>query len=159
MDAKQTPISQIYQVLQKLLGLHRQLLETVRMEREALTSADLKGIQEAAYAKEALIETIRQQESIRLRALGELSSQWNRPLKDLSLPNLIIAVQASDPKFADPAKGDFTLKPDSPALALGFEPFDLHAAGVRPEQAKSPLTTWLAKPRSAPRAFPPKPAK
>ena len=37
----------------------------------------------------------------------------------------------ADPKFADPAHGDFTLAPDSPALALGFRPFDWRAAGVR----------------------------
>jgi hypothetical protein len=65
----------------------------------------------------------------------------------------------ADPRFTDPANGDFTLKPDSPALALGFQPLDLRAAGARRDQTKGPLAAWLAKPRSAPRAFPPKPAK
>ena len=36
-----------------------------------------------------------------------------------------------DPKFADPARGDFTLAPDSPAFALGFEAFDGKTAGPR----------------------------
>ncbi len=31
----------------------------------------------------------------------------------------------ADPMFVDPDNGDFTLKPDSPALKLGFEPIDL----------------------------------
>jgi Right handed beta helix region len=65
----------------------------------------------------------------------------------------------ADPQFSDPAKGDFSLKTDSPALALGFQPLDLRAAGVRREQAKGSLTAWLAKPRTTPRVFPPKPAK
>ncbi len=65
----------------------------------------------------------------------------------------------ADPRFVDPTKGDFTLKPDSPALALGFQPLDLRASGVRRDQANGPLAAWLAKPRSAPRVFPPKPAK
>ena len=30
----------------------------------------------------------------------------------------------ADPLFADPYSGDFTLRADSPALALGFQPFD-----------------------------------
>jgi hypothetical protein len=40
--------------------------------------------------------------------------------------NSIIA----DPLFVDPAKHDFHLKPDSPALELGFVPFDYAQAGV-----------------------------
>jgi hypothetical protein len=38
----------------------------------------------------------------------------------------------ADPKFTDLAQGDYTLRPDSPALPLGFQPFDLRGAGVRP---------------------------
>jgi hypothetical protein len=37
----------------------------------------------------------------------------------------------ADPKFANPAKDDFTLAPDSPALKLGFKPFDLRGVGPR----------------------------
>ena len=36
----------------------------------------------------------------------------------------------ADPKFVDPTQGDFRLKSDSPALALGFVPFDSTQAGV-----------------------------
>jgi len=37
----------------------------------------------------------------------------------------------ADPLFVDPDKGDFTLKPDSPALKLGFQQIDLSAVGTR----------------------------
>lgn len=37
----------------------------------------------------------------------------------------------ADPKFVDPAKGDWRLKPDSPALKLGFKPWDYSLSGRR----------------------------
>ncbi|MDD5705852.1 MAG: hypothetical protein PHR35_07995, partial [Kiritimatiellae bacterium] len=37
----------------------------------------------------------------------------------------------ADPGFTNPEAGDFTLSPDSPALALGFKPFDLSTVGPR----------------------------
>ena len=36
----------------------------------------------------------------------------------------------ADPLFVDPEHGDWTLRPESPALKLGFKPFDWTRAGV-----------------------------
>ncbi|MCC9654566.1 right-handed parallel beta-helix repeat-containing protein [Rhodopirellula sp. JC737] len=40
---------------------------------------------------------------------------------------------AVDPLFVDPANGDFRLRPDSPALKLGFVPIDLSKIGLEHE--------------------------
>jgi hypothetical protein len=38
----------------------------------------------------------------------------------------------ADPLFVDPWRGDFRLRPRSPAAKLGFEPWDFSAVGPRP---------------------------
>jgi hypothetical protein len=40
---------------------------------------------------------------------------------------------AADPRFVDPAKDDYRLMPESPALKLGFQPIDATQIGPRSE--------------------------
>ncbi|GAB4460623.1 MAG: right-handed parallel beta-helix repeat-containing protein [Armatimonadaceae bacterium] len=54
----------------------------------------------------------------------------------------------ADPRFVAPERGDFTLKPDSPALKLGFRPIDIRKAG---------RLTGKPYDRNVPSAFPPPP--
>ena len=54
----------------------------------------------------------------------------------------------ADPKFKDAAQGDYTLLPDSPALAHGFTQIDMSTVGPRP--AARPLLTAPSPPPSRP---------
>jgi len=69
---------------------------------------------------------------------GRTFAEWQAQGQDA---HSIIA----DPLFVDPEHGDFTLKPDSPALALGFKPIDLSEVGLYGE------SEWVEKPRRIPR--------
>lgn len=37
----------------------------------------------------------------------------------------------ADPMFVDMANGDYRLRPESPALKLGFQPIDVSKIGIR----------------------------
>lgn len=95
------PLDEIYASLQRLIGLHRQLVENVRLEREALVSADLKAIQDCTVAKQGIIESIRQAEAARMKGIGELAAKWRRPLRELSLGQIVIALQGTDLEGAE----------------------------------------------------------
>jgi flagellar biosynthesis/type III secretory pathway chaperone len=97
----------IFQALSQLTGLHRQLLDLVRTEREALIAADLKVIQDVTVAKQGLIESIAQAESARLKSVGDLAMLWKRPFRELTLPNLIIAIQGDDAKSAEQLRSTY----------------------------------------------------
>jgi len=67
-----------------------------------------------------------------VRPAGLSLEDWQKKGHD---KNSIIA----DPLFLDPENFDFRLKPDSPAVKLGFKPFDYGKAGVYSDPA------WLEK--------------
>jgi hypothetical protein len=94
-------VTEIYQAIQKLIGFHRQLLEAVRGEREALVDANIKAIQDAVARKQGLIEEIRLVELSRVRATQELAQIWHKDPSELSLNQLIIIVQGRDLKLAE----------------------------------------------------------
>ncbi len=59
-----------------------------------------------------------------VRPLGMSFAEWQEQGLDR---HSVVA----DPLFADPEHGDFTLRPESPAFALGFQPIDVSAVGPR----------------------------
>jgi hypothetical protein len=100
-------LGEFFQTLQKLVGQHRQLLEIVRAERENLVQADHKAIQAIIQRKQDSIELIGKTESLRIKQIAELASEWGKPAIDLSLPKLILHVQAFDPKMAEALRSSF----------------------------------------------------
>lgn len=94
-------LEKIHELLQKLVGLHRQLIETVRAERSALEQVDVKAVQEAVYAKELLIHSLKETELERIRRMAALAASWKPPLVDVSLNQFILFLQGRDKEAAD----------------------------------------------------------
>lgn len=101
-----TPVSseildRIYTTLQRMLGLHRQLYDICKMEREAIINVDLKAVAEQTSAKELVIETIRQAEAERIRESAKLSVEWGVPLASLTLNFIIREIEPRDAKRSE----------------------------------------------------------
>lgn len=94
-------LGQVYQNLSKMLGLQRRLLELVRVERESLVQADRQVLAKIVQLKQNLVEEIYQAESERLKLTGDLAVWLKRPLRELTLPQLIIVIQGIDLKLAE----------------------------------------------------------
>jgi hypothetical protein len=63
-------------------------------------------------------------------AMYDTIADWQNPAKyNRDVHSLFNA----DPLFTNPDGGDFTLAPNSPALGLGFVPFDVSDAGILPD--------------------------
>jgi flagellar biosynthesis/type III secretory pathway chaperone len=91
-----THLENLYTCLQRMLGLHRQLYETCKLEREAFVAADVKLIAEQTHAKELIIEKIKQTESERIRISMFLSVEWKVPVQELTLNYIIKEVEPED---------------------------------------------------------------
>lgn len=65
-------------------------------------------------------------------------SEWDAWKKKGADIHTIVA----DPLFADPASGDYRLRPESPAYDIGFEPFPLDGFGLKPDPLRA---SWPVK--------------
>lgn len=88
-------LEQLKNLLSRLIGLHRQLLDLLRLEKEALVLSDKPAIEEAALAKDACLQAIGQTERDRVRLIGELALSWKRPVTQLTLTTIIQELEQS----------------------------------------------------------------
>jgi hypothetical protein len=92
---------ELLQQLQALLTLHRQLLDLLRAEREALIAADIEQIESHALQKQGLLDLIVRADDLRLKLVAALAEHERRDPKGLTLSQIAILAQASDIKLGD----------------------------------------------------------
>lgn len=96
-----TLLKALREVLNKQIGHHRQLLETVRQEEQALLEADLKELQEITYAKDVIIHSIHQTELERRDISEKVRLAFQLDEQDFSLSQIILEVQKRNTQEAD----------------------------------------------------------
>ena len=87
----------LHESLQELIGLHRQMYETVKLENEAITNADLKLTYDATATKETLIHWIHRAEIGRQAIVYTLAQDEKLSTTAPSLRELILYFQTSAP--------------------------------------------------------------
>lgn len=101
-------LEKLYICLSRMVGLHRQLYEVCKQEREAFVAADTKQILENTAAKELVIETVRHAEADRIRISNVIANLWHRPLSDLTLNFIIREIEPMDSKGAERFRSSLT---------------------------------------------------
>lgn len=103
-DKARHAINGIYESLQKLVGLHRRLLDLVRSERDALIQADIRVIEEITLSKQALIDAVRREEARRVALVTELSAcgGWEGTRAgELTVTAIVLRIQGDELRIAD----------------------------------------------------------
>lgn len=103
----ETRLAELYQALQKLITHHRQLLEAVRAEREALAQADLLAIQKSTYEKESIVESIRLAEASRVQITSAIEVLMGQPEGALKLSVIVRDSQRYDQKISNDLQASY----------------------------------------------------
>ncbi len=65
-------VQSLIKLIQRLVGTYRQLMDGVRLERDAIANADIKHLNEVVLNKEGVIETIRSIERERVASVNKI---------------------------------------------------------------------------------------
>jgi len=69
-----TGSNELIYILEKLVGLHRGLVDLLREEYGHMTAVDVKGISETAQSKEAFLAEIWNHEQLRIKTVAKLAA-------------------------------------------------------------------------------------
>ena len=94
-------LTELHQNLQRLLALHRQLLELLRRERDALVGADAAAIEDRALEKQGVLDQIAFYDNERRKLLGLVGTTARVAADQLTLSRVAIIAQGVQLKMGE----------------------------------------------------------
>lgn len=94
-------LTELHQNLQKLLSLHRQLLELLRRERDALVGADAAAIEDRAMEKQGVLDQIAFYDNERRKLLALVGTSARVAADQLTLSRVAIIAQGVQVKMGE----------------------------------------------------------
>ena len=88
--------NELYHILEKLVALHRNLVDVLREEYVHMGAVDLNGLAETARTKEVLLSEVWNLEQLRLKISATLAGVMNIPQGDASLMRLAEAMPGAE---------------------------------------------------------------
>lgn len=95
MDLKSSS-AELNHVLERLVALHRSLVDLLREEFAHMGTADVKGLAETARTKEVLLSEIWSLEQLRMKAVAKMAGSLNIPAGEASLQKLADTLNKAD---------------------------------------------------------------
>lgn len=91
-----TNTNELYFILEKQVALHRNLADVLQEEYAHMGAVDVKGLGEAAHAKEVLLSEIWNLESLRIKLVEKLAGELGLLLKDANLQTIAAALPRAE---------------------------------------------------------------
>lgn len=89
MDGKVLHFDTLKKILKRQVHLHKELLDLVRKEREALIATSIEQIKELTFAKEAMVFEVQSVENDRKKWIARLQREFNLSNDSLDLESVI----------------------------------------------------------------------
>lgn len=97
----ESALTELHQNLQKLLALHRQLLDLLRRERDALVGADAAAIEDRAAEKQGILDQIALYDHERRRLIAGIGGAARVAADQLTLSRVAIIAQGVQVKMGE----------------------------------------------------------
>lgn len=87
---------ELFHILEKLVALHRNLVDLLNEEYSHMSVVDVKGLSEAAHSKEILMSEIFNLEQVRIKIVEKIATTFGLKTEDATLLSIASALNSTE---------------------------------------------------------------